>query len=306
VSAGSTSVNGSLSASGARLAPIDAAQPAKLATAARCLLPGEGAVRAGRCLVQEITQVKPRPGPRGPRNLLAVICAGATLEPRRDGPPGWIQVSRIGRHPPLAASQAARCWVRVPGKRLPAACPACRRQHHARVREPFAWMRGVTRVTVDQEHGLRELYAASYQRLVSVVGAIGGNRQEAEDAVQDAFVRLVAHWPKVSRYDDPEAWLRMTALRLASNRRRKVLNGSRVLLRLRPEAHVQPPSGAAVDVERALESLPDQQRAVLVLHQLGLNHHEIGVALGIPVGTVKSRLSRARTTLAPLLAEKAI
>lgn len=147
---------------------------------------------------------------------------------------------------------------------------------------------------------------ASYQRLVSVVGAIGGNRDEAEDAVQDAFVRLVAHWPRVSRYDDPEAWLRMTALRLASNRRRKALNGGRVLLRLRPESHVQPPSGAAVDVERALGALPERQRAVLVLHQLGLDHHEIGVALGVPVGTVKSRMSRARTTLSALLTERVI
>jgi hypothetical protein len=41
------------------------------------------------------------------------------------------------------------------------------------------------------DRALQELYAASYARLVGIVGAVGGDRQEAEEAVQDAFVRLL-------------------------------------------------------------------------------------------------------------------
>lgn len=56
---------------------------------------------------------------------------------------------------------------------------------------------------------------------MSVVGAVWSERQDAEEGVQDAFVRLLGKWGSVSAYDDPEAWLRKVALGLASNRRRK-------------------------------------------------------------------------------------
>lgn len=154
-----------------------------------------------------------------------------------------------------------------------------------------------------QDEDLRDLYAASYSRLVGQVGAVCGDRHEAEEAVQDAFVRLMGSWQKVSRYDDPEAWVRHVALRQVSNRRRKTLNGLRAALRHGPPADVPEPSGAAVDVERALAALPLQQRAVVVLHRLGLDTDQIAGALVVPAGTVKSRLARARAALAPHLRE---
>jgi RNA polymerase sigma-70 factor (ECF subfamily) len=58
-----------------------------------------------------------------------------------------------------------------------------------------------------------------------------------------------------------------------------------------------------VDAERALALLPEQQRVVIVLHRLGLDADAIADALGVPVGTVKSRLARARVALAPMLRE---
>lgn len=154
-----------------------------------------------------------------------------------------------------------------------------------------------------QGQDLRDLYAACYARLVGTVGAVCGDQHEAEEAVQDAFVRLMARWPRVSRYDDPEAWVRTVALRLVSNRRRKALNGLRAALRHGPPPDVPEPTPAVVDAERALAALPDKQRAVIVLHRLGLDVGAIADALGVPVGTVKSRLARARAALAPLLRE---
>ena len=87
--------------------------------------------------------------------------------------------------------------------------------------------RGGEQVTVTDSSGgsLQDLYEVAYPRLVGVVGAVARDRHEAEEAVQDAFVRLMGCWDAVSRYDDPKAWVRKAALGFLSNRRRKTRNG---------------------------------------------------------------------------------
>lgn len=156
---------------------------------------------------------------------------------------------------------------------------------------------------------LDELYLAAYPRLVRVVGVIAGDRQEAEEAVQEAFVRLLGRWDSVRRYDDPEAWVRKVAVRQLSNRRRKLRNGQAALARAAgssaPAALAEPgPDGDLVDLRRALAQLPLEQRQALVLHHLvGLDVRTVARELDVPVGTVKARLSRGRAALAPLLQE---
>lgn len=153
------------------------------------------------------------------------------------------------------------------------------------------------------EQALRDLYAASYARLVGVVGAVCGSTHDAEEAVQDAFVRLMGQWAKVSRYDDTEAWVRKVALGYASNRRRKAVNGLRAALRHGPPPEVPAPTGEGVDLSRALDALPRAQLEAVVLQDLGLDVASIAAHLGVPEGTVKSRLARARAALAPMLRE---
>jgi RNA polymerase sigma-70 factor (ECF subfamily) len=153
-----------------------------------------------------------------------------------------------------------------------------------------------------ESEGLRALYVASYSRLVGIVALVANDPSDAEEVVQDAFVRLIDHWPKVSRYDDPEAWVRSVAFRLLSNRFRKARNGRAALARTVPAGPATGPGADAVDVAAALAQLPLVQRQVVVLHYLlDLDVTTVAAQLEIPAGTVKSRLSRARVALHPLL-----
>lgn len=165
--------------------------------------------------------------------------------------------------------------------------------------EPVVSVWGDTGVDDDFE----ALYAAAYVRLVRVLTVASGSQLDAEEVVQEAFVRLLPRWSKVRGYADPEAWVRGVAFRLLSNRRRGRRAAERTLSRYgRVGQELGPPDGDRVDVARALAALPAQQRHVVVLHHLlGLPVEQIASDLKIPIGTVKSRLSRGRAALAPLL-----
>lgn len=150
---------------------------------------------------------------------------------------------------------------------------------------------------------VRELYVASYARLVRVLAVAAGDRAEAEDVVQEAFARLVPRWSLIAEYDDPEAWVRKVAFRLLSKRARRMRRRFSDHHLDVAAAGVEPETG--VDVERALRMLPLAQRQVVVLHYLlDLPVTAVAAELGVAEGTVKSRLSRARATLAALLGEE--
>lgn len=146
-----------------------------------------------------------------------------------------------------------------------------------------------------------ELYEAAYARLVGVLTLACGTRGEAEEVVQDAFVRLIPRWSSVSRYEDPEAWVRGVAFRLARSRWRRRVVAAKTLPRLHTPEPVEGPNADAVDAVRVLAALPHKHREVLVLHHaLGLPVEQVAADLGLPVGTVKSRLARARAAAAAL------
>lgn len=153
------------------------------------------------------------------------------------------------------------------------------------------------------QQAVADLYAGAYPRLVRTLAlAAGGQRGLAEECVQDAFLRLLGRWDRVSAYDDPEAWVRAVAFRLLSNRRRSATRGLRALVRLGVGPDTAAPSADRVDVVAALAQLPLHQRTVLVLHHMvGLSVEEVARELDVAPGTVKSRLSRGRAALEPLL-----
>jgi RNA polymerase sigma-70 factor (ECF subfamily) len=144
-----------------------------------------------------------------------------------------------------------------------------------------------------------DLYATSYARLVGMLTVASGSRADAEEIVQEAFARLLPAWDKVRGYDDPEAWVRTVAFRLSTSRWRRARVAARALPRLGAAPDVAPPDGTRLDAERLLAGLPPKHRQVLVLHYgLGLPVERIAADLGVAVGTVKSRLSRARAAAA--------
>jgi len=156
------------------------------------------------------------------------------------------------------------------------------------------------------------LYAESCSRLIGLLISIGGSRSEAEEVAQDAYVKLLPRWGKVRAYDDPESWVRVVAVRMLISRRRRAVVAALGLRRLAGHAGAaeqgQPdPSeltADAVAVSAALRSLPISQRVVVVLHHvMDLPVDQVARELNIPVGTVKSRLARARAALAPLLVD---
>ena len=150
-----------------------------------------------------------------------------------------------------------------------------------------------------------ELYDAAYPRLVLQLFAICGDQVDAEDAVQEAFVKALATGAAFDRVDHPEAWLRKVALNHQRNVWRRTGVARRFLTSVpgpRQTAELDPDHVAVMD---ALSQLDLDHRTVLVLHHLAdLGTAEIARELGIPEGTVKSRLARGRTRLAPLLDDR--
>jgi RNA polymerase sigma-70 factor (ECF subfamily) len=157
------------------------------------------------------------------------------------------------------------------------------------------------------EDDVAEVYARACGPLVGLLTVMGGSASEAEEIAQEAFVQLLVHWPRVREYDDIDAWLRLVVVRLLISRHRRTKVARLGLGRIAARSvQVAPePSPDVLDLRQALSRLPVASRAVLVLHHVhDLPVDEIATLLRVPVGTVKSRLSRARAAVAPLLTER--
>lgn len=159
-------------------------------------------------------------------------------------------------------------------------------------------------VSMRSETEFAALYQARFGDLASQLYAYLGDRAEAQDVTQEAFVRAWQRWTKISTYDDPVAWVRRVAWNLATSRHRRLAVARRFLSRSRPP---EPQPGAGPDrvaLVAALRRLPEKQRRALVLHHLAdLSVAEIARDIGVAEGTVKSWLHRGRAELAKQLSE---
>ena len=150
-----------------------------------------------------------------------------------------------------------------------------------------------------------DFYLASLGRVTAQVYAMIGDWDEAQECAQEAFARAWSHRDHLDAVRYPEAWVRTTAHRLAISRWRKVVHRRRPPDRgATPPVVADPPDGQRIDLVRALQKIPTDQRRAIVLHYLlDLPVAEVARETHAPVGTVKARLSRGRCALAALLAE---
>lgn len=156
-----------------------------------------------------------------------------------------------------------------------------------------------------------ESFERLYRSTVGLVHALclrmSGSAALAEDLTQDVFVRA---WQRLASFRGDSAfatWLtRLTVNVVLSERRERRRREARITLAedLEPFAGPVPAArpGAALDLERAIASLPPQARHVFVLHDVqGWEHAEIAHLTGLAVGTCKAHLHRARRRLREVL-----
>jgi RNA polymerase sigma-70 factor (ECF subfamily) len=155
----------------------------------------------------------------------------------------------------------------------------------------------------DNPPAFDDVYAAHFADLTVQLYAYFGDRQEAQDVVQEAFCRAYSRWKTVSRYDDPVAWIRRVAWNLAVSRWRRARTALAFLRKQRPgEAQLDGPGPDRVALVAALATLPASHRRAVVLRYLAdLTVAEIARREGVAEGTVKSWLHRGRAALAAQL-----
>ena len=159
-----------------------------------------------------------------------------------------------------------------------------------------------------------------HQRMVYQLGLhLLGDPQEAADLSQEVFLRIFRTLAQFRGQSTLRTWIYRIVVNQASNRQRwwrRRRRAQQVALDDHTAAHGELPESRtyampdqvlqqreiAGRVWQALDQLPFDQRAVIVLREIdGLSYEEIAASLGVAVGTVKSRLARARGTLRAVL-----
>ena len=162
----------------------------------------------------------------------------------------------------------------------------------------------LVRAKAGDREAFEQIVVAKGEPLFRTAMAILGNEADARDATQEAFVSAWRAIGSLKDFDRFDAWMG-----------RVLINACRMTLRTRRRttavALPDIPSGdgsarlaETADFDAAFDRLTVDQRALLVLHHLhGYGVREIAAWLGIPTGTIKWRLSRARRALAAELGE---
>ena len=144
------------------------------------------------------------------------------------------------------------------------------------------------------------LFDAQFPRLFRYLDRVSGDPELAQDVAQDAFLRL---YRRGSMPDSPEAWLVSVAMNLFRNAATKHRRRRRLLSLSRAEGLQSDPAptgeeatspGRARRVRRALDSLSDRDRQLLLLHVEGYRYREIAAALDLNEPSVGTLLARAR------------
>lgn len=161
----------------------------------------------------------------------------------------------------------------------------------------------VVRARGGDQEAFSELAARSIGRLTAVARMILRDEYAAQDAVQETFIDAWRSLPGLRDADRFEAWIRRLLVRACFEAVRRRKRVGTVEIRLMPDHEPAVGGGERAlalhdQLERGLARLPAEQRAVVVLvYYLDLPLADAAQAMGIPLGTTKSRLNRATQAL---------
>jgi RNA polymerase sigma-70 factor (ECF subfamily) len=165
---------------------------------------------------------------------------------------------------------------------------------------PATAQRDRCKLTTDSlDSGYTTFFRAEFAGVVRTIYLIVRDQSRAEDIAQEAFLQLLIHWPKVSRYEVPSSWVRRVAIRLAMRGMRRDRVWSAIKERIAP---APPESRLDPDIGAAIHRLPGRQRAAIALfYYEDRPVDEIARILGCSEPTVRVHLHRARRRLAEVL-----
>lgn len=148
------------------------------------------------------------------------------------------------------------------------------------------------------------LYRRHTPRLFALVARLlGRGDEEAEDVVQEAWIRAFENLDRFEWNSEFSTWLTGIGLNRVRNRIRTYGRSRESGVEVVPDIAVVPDRHETrIDLERMIARLPDDERMVFVLHDVeGMKHREIADHLDIPEGTSKTFLSRARRRLCAMM-----
>jgi RNA polymerase sigma-70 factor (ECF subfamily) len=163
----------------------------------------------------------------------------------------------------------------------------------------------VTQAQRGDRNAFGELVSIHSQGVINLIYRMCGDAQVAEEAAQETFMQAWLHLPSYRPRSSLRNWLYRIAVNAAADMLRKekrILPNAIEDLSLfdghpGPEA-ILSQSERTVLIQKAILSLPEASRAVLILREYEeLSYHEIAETLDIPIGTVMSRLNYARKIL---------
>ena len=152
--------------------------------------------------------------------------------------------------------------------------------------------------SLDENPSFERFFDAERTRLFGALAVMSGNQAEAEEVMQDAFLKVWERWDRVSAMESPEGFLYRTALNVYRKRLRRAAIAARKATTLLPEDDALGGVETRDEVARLLRSLTQREReAIVVTAYLGYSTEEAGELLGIRANTVRVLTSRARATL---------
>lgn len=159
--------------------------------------------------------------------------------------------------------------------------------------------------SVDRARDFEDWVAARGPALLRLAHVLTGNAADAEDLVQDALSRALPRWDRISRVDDPDAYVRRMVVNGNVSAWRRFRRRETPVAEMRDAATAAGPAAEERDrLWRACLDLPHHERVAVVLRFYeDLDYGEIARLTGVREGSVRSRVSRGVARLREVMGE---